>query len=212
MNPKVDLFFSKSPKWEDELIKLREIALACALFEDIKWGCPTYSFQKRNIVLLHGFKEYCAILFFKGALLQDEFGILIQQTENVQSARQLRFKNITDINKLEQIIKAYIFEAIEVEKAGLKVEMKKKEDFPAVNELLDKWKENAAFKVAFEKLTPGRQRAYLLHFSSSKQPSTRIARIEKYLPRILNGKGLTDCVCGLSKKMPSCDGSHKFLK
>jgi len=190
MNPKVDFFFNKAKQWQDEYEKLRTIALNCGLTEELKWGCPCYSLNKQNIVLIHGFKEYCAYLFFKGALLSDTHGILIQQTENVQSARQIRFTNLGEIIELE--LKAYIFEAIEVEKAGLKVELKKTEDFKVSAEFQYKLDHIPALKTAFEALTPGRQKGYLLYFAQAKQSKTREARVEKYIPQILDGKGLDD--------------------
>jgi hypothetical protein len=192
MNPKVDFFFNKSGKWQSEFEQLRKIVLACGLTEELKWGVPCYTFQKNNLVLLHGFKEYCAILFIKGALLQDAEGILIQQTENVQAGRQIRFTDVEEIVNRQSTLKAYIFEAIEVEKVGLKVELKKHTEliFPA--ELQNKLDEIPALKTAFEALTPGRQRAYNLHFSEPKQAKTREARIEKCMEMILIGKGLND--------------------
>ncbi len=192
MNPKVDWFFNKATRWQEEYEKLRMICLDCGLTEELKWGCPCYTFKKSNIVLIHGFKEYCALLVFKGALLNDPNGILIQQTENVQSARQIRFTNLLEIVELESILKTYIFEAIEVEKAGLKVELKKTTDFAIPQELQSKLDHIPALKVAFDGLTPGRQRGYLFHFSQPKQSKTREARVEKYIPQILNGKGLDD--------------------
>ncbi|MES2427584.1 MAG: DUF1801 domain-containing protein [Bacteroidota bacterium] len=192
MNPKVDFYFNKAKKWQQELEKLRQIALDCGLTEELKWGCPCYTLNKSNIVLIHDFKEYCAFLFFKGALLNDANNILIQQTENVQAARQIRFTNLMQIIELEPTLKAYIFEAVEVEKAGLKVELKKTKDFAVVEEFQHKLDAIPALKAAFESLTPGRQRAYLMHFSAAKQAKTREARIEKYMPQILNGKGLDD--------------------
>ena len=192
MNPKVDFYFNKAAKWQQEAEKLRMIVLDCSLNEELKWGCPCYTFQNNNIVLIHVFKEYCALLFFKGALLKDTNGILIQQTKNVQSARQIRFTNVKEIVKLEPVIKAYIYEAIEVEKAGLKVTLKKTEEYIIPEEFKKKLDKNAALKKAFEALTPGRQRAYIFHFSQPKQSKTREARVEKHIPQILNGKGLTD--------------------
>ena len=192
MNPKVDWYFSKNEEWEKEIKKLRTIILDCGLNEELKWGCPCYTFNNSNIVLIHVFKEYCAVLFFKGALLNDANGILIQQTENVQSARQARFTNVNEVTKLEKILKAYIYEAIEVEKAGLKVKLKKTSDYKIPEEFQKKLDKNKALKMAFEKLTPGRQRAYIFYFSQAKQPKTREARVEKYLKQILNGKGLED--------------------
>jgi uncharacterized protein YdeI (YjbR/CyaY-like superfamily) len=192
MNPKVDWYFEKAEKWQKELELLRTIVLDCGLTEELKWGVPCYTFQNNNIVLIHDFKEYCAFLFHKGVLLNDENGILIQQTENVQSARQIRFTNIREIMELESVLKTYIFEAIEVEKAGLKVVLKKPTEFKMAEEFQTKLDENAALKTAFEALTPGRQRAYLLHFSQPKQAKTRAARVEKCMPQILDGKGLDD--------------------
>ena len=191
-NHKVDFFFDKAEKWQKEFEKLRTIILDCGLDEDLKWGQACYSFQEGNVVLIHGFKEYCALLFFKGALLNDPDGILIQQTENVQSARQIRFTNVEEIVKKERAIKAYIYEAIEVEKAGLKVKMKETSDFKMPEELQHKLNKNPAFRKAFETLTPGRQRAYIFYFSQPKQSKTREARIEKYMDQILDGKGLND--------------------
>ncbi len=191
MNSKVDFYFSKA-NWQKELEQLRKIVLSCGLTEELKWGCPCYSFDKSNIVLIHVFKEYCAVLFFKGALLNDASGILIQQTKNVQAARQIRFTNVKEIVKLKTILKAYIFEAIEVEKAGLKVPLKNTAEFSMPEEFKNKLNKNAALKTAFYALTPGRQRGYLLHFSAPKQSKTRESRIEKCMPQILNGKGLND--------------------
>jgi uncharacterized protein YdeI (YjbR/CyaY-like superfamily) len=192
MNPKVDWFFSKDTKWQKEYGKLRTIILDCGLIEELKWGCPCYLFEKRNIVLIHGFKEYCAVLFFKGALLHDANGILVRQTGNVQAARQVRFTHVREIVKVERMLKAYIYEAIEVEKAGLKVPLKKTAQFTMPEEFQNKLVKNPALKTAFYTLTPGRQRAYLLHFSQPKQSVTREARVKKYIKQILNGKGLND--------------------
>ena len=192
MNPEVDKFISKAEKWQAEFEKLRMIVLGCQLTEELKWGVPCYTFEKNNIVLIHGFKEYCALLFVKGALLHDAGGILIQQTENVQAARQVRFTNIDEIVELEPILKAYINEAIEVEKAGLKVNYKKATEFSIADEFQNKLDEFPALDTAFYALTPGRQRAYLLYFSAPKQSKTREARIEKCMPQILNGKGLNE--------------------
>ncbi|MFL5787849.1 MAG: YdeI/OmpD-associated family protein [Flavisolibacter sp.] len=192
MNPKVDFFFNKASNWQQEFKKLRMIILDCGLTEELKWGNPCYTFQKKNIVLIHGFKEYCAVLFFKGALLNDANGILIQQTENVQSPRQVRFTNIKEIVKLEPVLKAYIYEAIEVEKAGMKVKLKKPEEFNMPEEFQKKLDKSKPLKTAFEALTPGRQRGYLLYFSAPKQSKTRELRVEKYMPQILKGKGLND--------------------
>ena len=189
-NPKVDEFLSKAKMWKEEYEKLREIVLNCGLTEEFKWMHPCYTFEKKNIVLIHGFKNYCALLFHKGALLRDSHRILIQQTENVQAARQIRFTNVQEIIELEDILNAYIYEAIEVEKAGLEVKAKK--DFNIPEELQKKFDEFPAFKTAFEALTPGRQRAYILYFSQAKQAKTRESRIEKYMQKILDGKGLND--------------------
>jgi uncharacterized protein YdeI (YjbR/CyaY-like superfamily) len=191
MNPRVDFFF-KSVKWHDEYEQLRMIALDSGLKEELKWGCPCYSVDKKNIVLIHGFKDYCAVLFFKGALLKDPKGILIQQTKNVQSARQVRFTSVKEITRLESTLKKYIKEAIEVEKAGLKVTLKKTTDYEVPEEFQTKLNKMPALKRAFAALTPGRQRAYLFYFSQPKQAKTREARVEKYLQQILNGKGLDD--------------------
>ena len=192
MNPKVDFYFSKTIKWQKEIKKLRIILLDCGLTEALKWGVPCYTFQKRNIVLIHGFKEYCALLFFKGALLNNANGILIQQTENVQAARQIRFTNVREIVKMETVVKAYIYEAIEVEKAGLKVSFKKTTEFKIPEEFQNKLDEIPDLKTAFDALTPGRQRAYIYYFSAPKQSKTRESRVEKCLQQILNGKGLND--------------------
>lgn len=192
MNPKVDWFFAKTQKWQEEFKKLREIALGCDLVEELKWGQPCYMFGKSNIVLIHGFKDYCALLFFKGALLKDPKGILIQQTENVQAARQIRFTSVQQIVKLKTVLKGYIYEAVKVEEAGLKVNFKKTEEFKIPEEFERKLRQNAALKTAFYALTPGRQRAYIFYFSSAKQAKTRESRVEKYIPQILKGRGLDD--------------------
>jgi len=192
MNPKVDSIIDKEEKWQKEFEKLREIMLDCPLEEDLKWGCPCYSYQGGNVVLIHGFKDYCALLLFKGALLGDPEGILIQQTENVQSARQIRFTSLKQISGMARVLKAYIYEAIEVEKAGLKVKMKKTADYPVPEEFQLKLDKMPALRKAFEALTPGRQRGYIFYFSSAKQSKTRASRVEKYIPQILEGKGLED--------------------
>ena len=192
MNPKVDWYFNKAEKWQKELEKLRMIVLDCGLAEELKWGVPCYTFQKRNIVLIHVFKEYCALLFFKGALLNDANGILIQQTKNTQAARQIRFTNVREIVEMEAILKAYIHEAIGVEKAGLKVSFKKTTEFIFPEEFQNKLDEMPDLKTAFKALTPGRQRAYILYFSAPKQSKTRASRVEKCMRRILIGKGLND--------------------
>jgi len=192
MNPKVDVYLSKAKKWQEELEKLRMIVLDCQLTEELKWGVPCYTFQKSNIVLIHVFKEYCALLFFKGALLHDTNGILIQQTKNTQAGRQIRFTNVREIVEMEPILKAYIYEAIEVEKAGFKVNFKKTTEFIIPEEFQNKLDEIPALKTAFDALTPGRQRAYILYFSAPKQSKTRESRVEKCMQQILNGKGLND--------------------
>jgi uncharacterized protein YdeI (YjbR/CyaY-like superfamily) len=192
MNPKVDWYFSEAKKWREEFEKLRTIILDCKLTEELRWGKPCYTFQNCNIVLIHGFKEYCALLFMKGALLKDAKGILVQQTENVQAARQIRFTNVREIVKMEPTLKAYIHEAIEVEKAGLEVNYKKTTEFKVPQEFQNKLDKIPALKAAFNALTPGRQRGYLLYFSGAKQSKTRESRIEKCMPQILKGKGLDD--------------------
>lgn len=192
MNPKVDFYFDKEKKWQEEIRKLRTIVLDCHLTEELKWGCPCYTFEDSNIVLIHTFKEYCALLFMQGALLKDAKGILIQQTENVQSARQIRFTSLKEITKLEPTLKKYIFEAVEVKESGLKVDLKKTEDYPVPEEFQAKLDKMPALKKAFYGLTPGRQRGYLFHFASAKQSKTRESRIEKYMQQILDGKGIDD--------------------
>ena len=192
MNPKVDEFLEKAQTWQEEMGQLRRILLDCQLTEELKWGKPCYTFEKSNIVIVQGFKEYCALLFFKGALLKDADDILIQQTENVQAARQIRFSNLPEIVEMEPILKAYILEAVEVEKSGLKVALKKTSEYTIPEEFQNKLDEIPALKAAFEALTPGRQRAYLLYFSQPKQSKTRESRVERYMPHILSGKGLND--------------------
>lgn len=191
-NPKVDWYFDKAEKWKPESEKLRTIILDCGLTEELRWGKPCYTFEKSNIVLIHGFKEYCAVLFFKGVLLKDPKRILIQQTENVQSARQVRFKSIREIVELEPVLKAYIKEAIEVEKAGLKVKLKKTSDYKVPEEFQIKLDKIPALKKAFNALTPGRQRGYLFYFSQAKLSKTREERVEKYMKQILEGRGMDD--------------------
>ena len=191
-NGSVDFYFDKAGTWQKEFEQLRKIILGCGLTEQLKWGHPCYSFEGKNIVLMHGFKEYCALLFFKGALLKDEGHILVQQTENVQAARQVRFTAAKEIAPIKNVLTAYIYEAIEVEKAGLKVNLKKTVEYKVPEEFEKRLKKDAALKKAFAALTPGRQRAWLLHFSSAKQTQTRASRIEKSIPHILDGKGLND--------------------
>ncbi len=192
MNAAVDFYFTKAKNWQEEITKLRTIVLGCGLTEELKWGTPCYTFQHANIVLIHVFKEYCALLFFKGSLLHDTNGMLIQQTKNVQAARQMRFTNVREIVKLQAIVKAYIYEAVEIEKAGLKVPLKTTTEYTMPYEFQHKLDEEPALKTAFYALTPGRQRGYLLYFSAPTQSKTRHSRIEKYMPQILNGKGLND--------------------
>jgi uncharacterized protein YdeI (YjbR/CyaY-like superfamily) len=192
MNPKVDFFFDKAKEWQKETERLRTMVLDCGLTEELKWGCPCYTYQNSNIVLIHVFKEYCALLFFKGALLNDPKGILIRQTENVQAARQIRFTNVREIARMAPVVKAYIYEAIEVENAGLQVKLKKTAEFGMPEEFQRQLDKKPALKTAFEALTPGRQRGYLLYFSAPKQSKTREARVEKYAKQILKGKGLND--------------------
>lgn len=191
-NPKADFFFAKAKQWQDEYQRLRTIILDCGLDEVLKWGCPCYVVDGRNVVLIHGFKDYCALLFFKGALLKDSEGILVQQTPAVQSSRQIRFTNVREVVKLKSTLKDYVREAIEVEKAGLKVKLKKTSEFEMPEEFRKKLEEKRDLKTAFNALTPGRQRGYLLYFSSAKQSRTRESRIERYMQHILNGKGLND--------------------
>ena len=192
MNPEVDWFFTKATKWQEAYGELRELILAFGLTEELKWGCPCYTWQDNNVVLIHGFKEYCALLFMKGALLKDTNGILVQQTKNVQSTRQIRFKNLAEIIEMKSTVEVYIREAIDVEKAGLTVAMKKTAEFDMPEEFERVLDDMPELKTAFYQLTPGRQRGYLLHFSSPKQAKTREARIEKYLQKILDIKGLED--------------------
>jgi uncharacterized protein YdeI (YjbR/CyaY-like superfamily) len=191
-NPKVDWYFNKVQKWQKEVNELRTIILESGLTEELKWGHPCYTLEKNNVVLIHEFKEYCALLFMKGALMKDEKDILVQQTENVQSARQIRFTSLQQIVKLKSVIKSYIKEAVEIEKAGLKVELKKTTEYKIPEEFKNELNENSELKTAFEALTPGRQRGYLLYFSSAKQSKTRETRVKKYIPHIINGKGLDD--------------------
>ncbi|SDD34938.1 Uncharacterized conserved protein YdeI, YjbR/CyaY-like superfamily, DUF1801 family [Terribacillus halophilus] len=191
-NPKVDAFLNEAKQWKEEYKKLRNIVQDCDLTEEFKWKHPCYTFEGKNVVLIHGFKDYCALLFHKGALLKDPHGILIQQTENVQAARQIRFTNAQEIAELEAILKDYICQAVEVEKAGLEIEFKKETDYIIPEELHNKFNAIPALKTAFEALTPGRQRAYILYFSQAKQAKTRESRVEKYVKHILDGKGLND--------------------
>lgn len=211
MNPKVDTYLDKINLWQAELKELRRILLECPLVEELKWKHPCYTFNKANVILLGEFKEYCVISFIKGSLLGDPNKILCQQGENVQSGRVVKFTDVKSILELESVLKTYIYEAIEIEKAGLKVEYKKVEEFDVPEELEVKFKSDKAYKEAFESLTPGRQKGFLLHFSGAKQSATRTSRIEASAERVFKGKGINDCICGKSKYMPRCDGSHKYL-
>ena len=192
MNPKVAFYFSKEIKWKGEMELLRVITLSCDLEEALKWGVPCYTFEYNNVVLIHGFKNYCALLFVKGVLLKDPKGILIQQTEHVQAHRQIRFTHVQEIIDQQEDIISYIVEAIELEKNGEKIPFKKPEEFKMVEEFKIRLAESCELKVAFEALTPGRQRAYLLHFGGAKQALTRAARVDKCIPNILKGIGLND--------------------
>ena len=212
MIPTADKYFLDAPQWQEELIQLREIALSTQLTEMIKWGVPCYVFQESNVVLLGAFKAFCSISFFKGSLMGDPNGVLLKPGENSQIARMIKFTHLDQIRELEPVIRAYIFEAIEIEKTGVKPIVDKSAELAFPEELLQILDQDAAFKAAFTALTPGRQRGYNLFFTAAKQPATRITRIEKYRQQILDGKGINDCTCGLSKKMPSCDGSHKAIR
>lgn len=212
MNAKVDDYILNAKKGQPEIKQLRELLLDCGLTEEFKWRTPCYSFKGKNVVLIGSFKEYCALSFFKGTLLQDSNGILSKPGENSQAIRFFKFRNLEEIIDQKSIIKAYVYEAIEIEKAGLKVNFKSNTELELIKELQQALDKNPTLKTAFEALTPGRQRAYNIYFSGSKQSKTRETRIEKYTERILAGKGFNDCVCGLSKKMPNCDGSHKYIR
>lgn len=211
MHSKVDEFLEKSAKWQEELKILRNIILSCGLTEELKWGQPCYTYNNTNVIILGGFKDYCFISFLKGVLLHDSENILKKPGENTQSGRIVSFTDVQQIIDLVQTLKDYIYEAIEIEKAGLKVESNNKVELVLPSELLLKFESDPAFKAAFEALTPGRQRAYNIYFSGAKQSKSRESRIENYFQRIINGKGLNDCTCGLSKKLPNCDGSHKYI-
>lgn len=212
MNRKLDSYFAHAENWRAELQKLRKIVKAFPFEEELKWGSPCYTFQSKNVVMIGALKSHCVLSFLKGALLKDAEGILDKPGENTQAARVIRFGSSDEITELEKAIKSYLQEAIEIEKAGLQVVFKNPADFEIPAELEEVFEDNAAFKKAFEALTPGRQRAYVLHFTSAKQSKTRTGRIAKVIPRIIAGLGLNDCACGLSKKMPQCDGSHKSLQ
>jgi len=200
MNPEVTARIQESKQWQHAFEKLRAIVLSCGLTEELKWEEPCYTFEEANIVLLHGFKEYCALLFFKGALMDDPEGILIQQTENVQAGRQIRFTSVQQIEQMESVIKDYIHEAIAVERKGLKVVYRKTDEYDIPDELQDAFNTNAPFREAFEALTPGRQRGYILFFSAPKQSKTREARIEKWMEAIFDGIGLQDEYKALKRK------------
>lgn len=210
-NANVDDYFSRINKWNAELEKLRHILLDCGLTEEYKYRQPGYSYKGKTTILLGGFKEFCVISFFKGVLLNDSENILVPMGENTRSARVLKFTNVAEIEKLETTLRAYIYETIEIEKAGLKVESTQGETDEIPEELQSKFNDDSSFKTAFESLTPGRQRGYILHFTGAKQAKTRTSRIESSVQRIMNGFGFNDCTCGHSKRMPSCDGSHKYL-
>jgi len=210
MRSPVDVFFATAKQWKDELSTLRTILLDCNLTEELKWGKPCYMSEGKNIIILQPFKGYCALGFFNGALLKDDKQILVKPGENTQAGRQIRFTQLQEIIKMRATLKSYINEAINVEKAGLKVEPISSTEIILPDELKHEMANNSAFKKAFSALTPGRQRAYVMFFSAAKQPTTRVTRIQKYRNQILEGKGINDCTCGLSKKMPYCDGSHKY--
>jgi uncharacterized protein YdeI (YjbR/CyaY-like superfamily) len=212
MNSKVSEYISKAKIWQAEMNELRTILLACKLTEELKWGKPCYTFQETNLFMIQAFKDNCALGFFKGSLLQDKSNLLTKPGENTQSGRVIRFHNVQEIIKIKTLLKSYIIEAIDVEKKGLKIEINKDTELVLPDELQHRLNKNPAFKKAFNALTPGRQRAYNIYFSAAKQSATRETRIEKYTKQILTGKGINDCTCGLSKKMPYCDGSHKSLR
>lgn len=212
MNAKVDAFIENAKKWQAEIIQLRTIVLDCGLTEEFKWRNPCYTYKGNNILLIGCFKESITLSFFKGTLLQDSNGFLTSPGENSQSMRFFKFRNLQEIQEQQPIIKNYIYEAIEIEKAGLKVILRDNSQLELVEELQDALDKNPDLKTAFEALTPGRQRGYNLYFSAPKQSKTRESRIESYTPRILDGKGFHDCVCGLSKKGSTCDGSHKYIQ
>lgn len=212
MKKSVDEYLQKAKQWKEEMTQLRTILLSCKLDEAIKWGQPCYSVNNKNLVIIAPFKAHCDLGFFNGAALKDEKGILVKAGVNTQSSRQMRFINVQEITKLKSVIKSYVKEAIENEKQGIKASSTENVEPIIVEELEAIFKKNAPLKKAFAALTPGRQRAYLIHFSGAKQAATRIARIEKHTNAILAGRGINDCTCGLSKKMPYCDGSHKYAK
>ncbi len=212
MDSKIDLYFTNAKQWQEEMKLLRTILIACKLEEELKWGKPCYSFNNQNIVIIQSFKEHCDLGFFNGALLKDPKGLLTKAGEHTQAARQMRFTAIKEVTKLTSVIMSYIKEAIALVEADVKFEPIEKASAIVIDELLELFKKDTKLKKAFEALTPGRQRAYLIYFSAAKQSATRISRINSYAARIMCGKGINDCTCGLSKRMPNCDGSHKYLK
>lgn len=212
MNSEVDAFIAKSKKWMEEYLYARKILLACALTEDFKWRAPCYTFNGANVVILNGFKEHFVLGFFKGALLKDKKDMLIKPGEQTQSSRMMKFTSLDDMKQNEAVILSYIKEAIDIEKAGLKVEMKPHDEYEVPEELQMKLNTDKKFKAAFDTLTPGRQRAYYMFIAQAKQAATRVSRVEGCTARIMQGKGLNDCICGHSKRMPICDGQHKFYK
>lgn len=212
MNAKVDTYFSQLTKWKPELEAMRQILLDCGMVEECKWRTPCYTYNNNNMIIIGGFKESCVMSFLKGVFMRDDHKLLASPGENSQTARLVRFTNVSQVIELEPILKTYIYEAIEIEKAGIKLDPAQKPELTLVDELLEMMSTNSDFKTAFENLTPGRQRAYNMHFTSAKQSETRTSRIQSYMSRIMNGKGMNDCICGLSKRMPNCDGSHKMLK
>lgn len=212
MKTAVELYIEKAKQWKDEMTLLRSILLETALTETIKWGKPCYTYNDKNLIIIQDFKHHCDLGFFTGALLKDPEKLLEKAGENTQSARQLRFENLADIKRKKTIIKSFVKEAIENEKQGIKPVVEEKVELEKIVELENIFKKNKAFTKAFRALTPGRQRAYHMFFAGAKQSETRISRIEKYIPRIIDGYGINDCTCGMSKRMPNCDGSHKFLK
>ena len=212
MKTAVELYIEKAKQWKDEMTLLRSILLETALTETIKWGKPCYTYNDKNLVIIQDFKHHCDLGFFTGALLKDPEKLLEKAGEHTQSARQLRFENVADIKRKKTIIKSFVKEAIENEKQGIKPVVEEKVELEKIVELENIFKKNKAFTKAFRALTPGRQRAYHMFFAGAKQSETRISRIEKYIPRIIDGYGINDCTCGMSKRMPNCDGSHKFLK
>ena len=212
MNAKVDTYFSQLTKWKPELEAMRQILLDCGMVEEFKWRTPCYTYNNNNMIIIGGFKESCVMSFSKGVFMKDDHKLLASPGENSQTARLVRFTSVSQVIELEPILKTYIYEAIEIEKAGIKLDPAQKPELTLVDELLEMMSTNSDFKTAFENLTPGRQRAYNMHFASAKQSETRTSRIQSYMPRIMKGKGMNDCICGLSKRMPNCDGSHKMLK